>query len=129
MSAVHENLMLRSPIGKKAKDSERPSACNHSDVLYSGNVPAFAAEELKRLYSNIFSTVQKFENDGSLDGASTYVARDGSEVTAVLLFQTKGRRIQVLNEFIIAPQLISAKNAIAARTSNKSRFFRCMMSP
>lgn len=77
---------------------------NNVDVTvecYDGHVPASAAQELDRLYGNIYSSLLYLQLQGGLNGAHTYIARRGEEVIAVFLYTVNEERIRVLNEGMI----------------------------
>jgi hypothetical protein len=108
MNVAHENFISASVSSLRIDSQFEMVGVDEytiSALCYDNQIPAFAVTELKRLYSNIFSTIEKLENDGSLDGASAYVVRDDTGITCILLFRHDGKRIRVLNEFIELKQL------------------------
>lgn len=66
--------------------------------FYEGEVPAFVAPHLERLYRCVMTTVARFEIDGEARQASTWVVRERGEVTCVFLFRREGRAVTVLNQ-------------------------------
>lgn len=72
---------------------------------YDHAVPDFVGAELDRLYGSLHSSLVHFRHYGGLEGASTYVARRGSEVLAILLFRIDAGQVQVINEgILLAPR-------------------------
>lgn len=66
--------------------------------FHENEVPAFAEEELERLYGSIFSSMAQFRAYGGAENASTYVAREGDEIKALFLYELQGQTLQVVNE-------------------------------
>lgn len=63
------------------------------------HIPDFAAAELERLYSSIFSSLALFAvYEAGFDKTRAYVVREDGEITTLLLFRIEGRRVKVLNE-------------------------------
>lgn len=89
-----------------------------STTFYDNSVPEFAAQEMERLYSNLFSTLPQFAFRDSLP-LSTYVACQGLDRVSVLLFAQRGSVIQVLNEGmrISEEELLRFAHAAFARYS------------
>jgi len=102
MNVARENLMSSISLPRIVPQVELTDLDEYTIAAdcYENRIPAFVGAELKRQYRNIFSTLEKFENDGSLNGVSTYIVRDNTEITCILLFRRNGKRIHVLNEFI-----------------------------
>ena len=76
---------------------------NAGDVsisCYEKDIPAFVADEMRNLYENIFSSLEKFKALGEMNGACAYVLRRGDMVSSAFLFLKEGKRVHVLNEFI-----------------------------
>lgn len=67
---------------------------------YENEVPAFAHHEIARLHGHLYCLPSYLEMNGMLDGASTYVARQGGAAVSVLLYRRDGGAISVLNEFV-----------------------------
>lgn len=67
---------------------------------YDNHVPRFAEAELERLYGTIFSSLVHFRVYGGAENASTYVARDGGGITALLLFRREKNTVRVINEWV-----------------------------
>jgi CelD/BcsL family acetyltransferase involved in cellulose biosynthesis len=66
--------------------------------FYDNEVPAFAEAELERLYQCLMSTVARFDLYEAAPGASTYVVREGGQVTALFLFRRERTHVTVYNE-------------------------------
>ena len=67
---------------------------------YRNEIPPFAGAELARLYGHIHSSLAFFETSRPTDNVSTYVARAGNQISAVLVFRLVDGVVEVLNEFI-----------------------------
>lgn len=73
-----------------------------SASLHHEEVPAFAEQELERLYSNVYASLKEWRASGALRaGTSTYVERQDGRITTLYLFRCDGREIRVLNEGIV----------------------------
>jgi CelD/BcsL family acetyltransferase involved in cellulose biosynthesis len=66
--------------------------------FYDNEVPAFAEDELERLYECVMTTVARFDIYNAAPGASTYVVREHGLVTALFLFRREARQVVVYNE-------------------------------
>jgi hypothetical protein len=65
---------------------------------YDNAIPDFVAAEMDRCYSSLYSSVSYLRLTGKLSGStSTYVARSGSAIRAVFLFEREGSVVRVLN--------------------------------
>ncbi|WP_158597951.1 GNAT family N-acetyltransferase [Noviherbaspirillum saxi] len=53
---------------------------------------------MDRLYGSLYSSLSHFRTCDNLDGVNTYVAREGSRVSAIFLYRVAGKSIQVINE-------------------------------
>jgi hypothetical protein len=78
---------------------------HHSDTegafitYYENAVPLAIADELDRLYENVFSSLAHFKAYGGLTtDTCTYIARDGNETVAIFLFRRLQDTVLVLNE-------------------------------
>jgi hypothetical protein len=67
---------------------------------YTSEIPPFVKTELERLYSHLFSSLPFFETFRTTENVCTYVVMRDGQPSTILLFQNKGRRIDVLNEMI-----------------------------
>jgi CelD/BcsL family acetyltransferase involved in cellulose biosynthesis len=67
---------------------------------YDHQVPPFAEAEMDRLYESEFSSLAHFRVYGGAENASTYLARDGDEIRALLLFRRERNRVRVINEWM-----------------------------
>ena len=76
------------------------SNINSGVTHYDNRVPPFAEEEMDRLYESEFSSLAHFRVYGGAENASTYLARDGDEIVALLLFRIEKNRVRVINEWI-----------------------------
>jgi hypothetical protein len=81
---------------------ERPLV--HGEVsieCFENEVPAFAQREIARLHGHLYCLPSYLEMSGQLEGASTYVVRQGGSPVTVLLFRREGKAVEVLNEFVL----------------------------
>ena len=78
----------------------RQSRSETTVEFHDNAVPPYAAAALDRLYGSIYSTLDQFRLDDSLAGASTYVARSGNRISALLLYRIDGGVATVLNQMI-----------------------------
>ncbi len=75
---------------------------------HENTIPDFAEAELERLYQSIFSSMAMLRIYDSSAQISTYVARKGPRVIALLLCRRDHGRLSVCNEVVqLAPQEIS----------------------
>lgn len=63
-------------------------------------VPPFVEENLRRLYSSLYSSLAHRRIFGGMENASTYVVRCNGAIVDLWLFRRNGGRVQVLNEGI-----------------------------
>jgi len=77
-----------------------PEAGDISIHCYPNEVPSFVGPELESLYDNLYSSLAQFTINGTLDAASTYLARRGGRIVALFLFRQERHRVRVLNEII-----------------------------
>jgi hypothetical protein len=88
--------------GAASDKSRMRQAQSGTTVEFHDNaVPAYAADALDELYGSIYSTLDQFRLDNALAGASTYVARSGNRITALLLYRIDGGVATVLNQMIV----------------------------
>lgn len=91
-------------IGQKLVETmppSSPSAENISVTCHENEVPPFVADELERLYGNIYASLAQWQSVGALSAdVSTYVVRSGGHITSLLLFRRENRQVRVLNEGI-----------------------------
>lgn len=69
-------------------------------ACYINEVPLFVETELVRLYDTLYSSLPFFKIYRSTEQLSSYVAWRGNLPTALILFQFRNGRIEVLNEMI-----------------------------
>lgn len=91
--------------GKTLAGATPPAlACaeNISVTCHENEVPPFVADELERLYGNIYASLVQWRVCGALSAdVSTYVVRCGGNITALFLFRRENGQVQVLNEGIV----------------------------
>lgn len=76
-------------------------ADNIDTSLHLYEIPAFAEDELERLYENIYASMKEWRVTSELrSDVSAYVERKSGIVTALYLFRVCGREARVLNEGI-----------------------------
>lgn len=68
--------------------------------FHEHGVPSYVESALDTLYGSVFSTLDQFRIDNSLESASTYIARCGSVIRAVLLYRIENGVATVLNQLI-----------------------------
>jgi CelD/BcsL family acetyltransferase involved in cellulose biosynthesis len=73
---------------------------NSTITHYDRQVPPFVEEEMDRLYESEFSSLAHFRIFGGAENASTYLARDGDKIAALLLFRIEKNKLRVINEWI-----------------------------
>jgi hypothetical protein len=70
-------------------------------TLYANKIPAFVAEELPRLYGNIYSSLAQWQTWGALESDfHVYVVRRGQRIETLLVYRIEGTTARVLNEGI-----------------------------
>lgn len=74
-----------------------------TETIYTGEIPAFVDATLERLYASVYCTLTRIEAYDSLNGICTYVRKEGSIITAVLLFRLQGHVVSVINQQITLP--------------------------
>jgi hypothetical protein len=67
---------------------------------YLSEIPPFVKTELDRLYGHLFSSLPFFDTFRTTENVCTYVVRQNGLPSTILLFENKGKRIDVLNEMI-----------------------------
>ena len=67
---------------------------------YENAVPPFVEENMRRLYSSLYSSLAHRRIFGGMENASTYIVRRNGEIVDLWLFRLSGGRVQVLNEGI-----------------------------
>lgn len=88
-------------FGDIAIESRAAPADDVSVVCHENQVPPFVESELDRLYGHIFSSLPQLRVYGELGArTSTYVARQGGKIIALLLFRRDGNVVRVLNQSI-----------------------------
>jgi hypothetical protein len=73
-------------------------------VQVFSEMPAFAGEHLERLYGALYSSLRYFRTCDSLDGVHTYVARQGKDISAILLYRIEAGAVHVVNEGMRLPE-------------------------
>jgi CelD/BcsL family acetyltransferase involved in cellulose biosynthesis len=63
-------------------------------------VPPFVEENLRRLYSSLYSSLAHRRIFCGMENASTYIVRSNGAIVDLWLFRLSGHRVQVLNEGI-----------------------------
>jgi len=74
------------------------TACE--ERFYEDGMPAFVEAALERLYATPMTTLLRFSQVYCLRAATTYVARSGAGITAVIVFRRERGRLVVYNEQI-----------------------------
>lgn len=89
-----ESLLMRTGFTSKMNTTDTSIEC------HDGHVPEWVAEELDRLYGNIYSSLAHFRLFGGLEHACTYARRrqPDNEIVALFLFRLEHNRVMVLNE-------------------------------
>lgn len=101
MGDVSINASMTTMDQARAAPTQAQAGDAYSVTCHENDVPPFVEAELVRLYGNIYSSLCQFRIDGVLSApTSTYVERQGQEITAVFLFQRTKREARVLNEGI-----------------------------
>ncbi|HJW57545.1 MAG TPA: GNAT family N-acetyltransferase [Burkholderiaceae bacterium] len=67
---------------------------------YENDVPSFVADDMERLYENIFSSLAQYRIYNDVLDTSTYIVRKGGQVVTVFLFRCERATVRVLNEVI-----------------------------
>lgn len=73
-------------------------ADKHVSCVYENEIPAFARQEMERLYQNTFASPEA--EHVRQPGTHTYVAWTGAVIVAVILFHLNGSQARVLNAAI-----------------------------
>lgn len=73
---------------------------NEPVACYIHEIPSFVETELERLYGHLRSSLPFFETFRTTKNVGTYFVSQGGRLTIILLIQSKGRKINVLNEMI-----------------------------
>jgi len=69
-----------------------------------GQVPPGIGPQLDELYGSIYSTLDQFELDGALDGASTFAVTQDGRPKSLLLYRREGSLVSVLNRQVALPR-------------------------
>jgi hypothetical protein len=67
---------------------------------YDSTVPAFAEQEIDRLYGHLYCSPSFLDVARELDGTSTYVARKNGDPVAVLLYRQQGNEVVVISDYV-----------------------------
>lgn len=87
------------PFGLAAQTPFSPREA--SVAIYPNHVPAFVDREMERIYQSIYSSAFFLRDEERAGGpVGTYVVRSQGQVTGILLFRIRERRIEVINEII-----------------------------
>lgn len=90
-----DGARLAKRIASELQAGEKISAVS----CYENEIPGFVEAELERLYENPYSSLQQLKIYGKLtQDTNTCVVRNGVEITAIFLFQHRGRQVTVINE-------------------------------
>ncbi|MDF3035865.1 MAG: family N-acetyltransferase [Paucimonas sp.] len=90
--------------------SQEPAFNNDISIqFYEKGIPQPAADDMDRLYQNLYSSYAQFAMTRDLGAVHTYVARRGGDPLAVLVFEKQGRSIRVVNSVIKLDQQETAR--------------------
>lgn len=93
-----EAVTYRAVLKRESEDRIDLDAVNIS--IYEHEVPGFVADEMDRLYGNLYASVNFLTLTGRMNQVNTYVVRKGGRATTILLFRLEGAKVEVLNEVI-----------------------------
>jgi hypothetical protein len=91
-------LIRPSEINPKAEPAADPGTLTIS--CYENEIPSFVAHEIDRLYEHLGCSFLNYSVMNTLDGASTYVVRQGGAAVTVLLFRRELHQVTVITEFV-----------------------------
>lgn len=78
-------------------------AARHGEIQVSchdGEIPAFVAQELDRLYRHPYCTLSYLAMMEDLAGTSTYVARQNGMPIVILLYRRTASEVTVINDYV-----------------------------
>jgi hypothetical protein len=105
VQGIKQEVEVANNAGNHAPLKNQATAClERSEEVtiscYEDEVPPFVEAEMDRLYGHINSSLSHFIVRRRAQGASTYVARCGSQALAILLFKREKGKVSVINEMI-----------------------------
>lgn len=112
-------------------ESGRPHADTSSnqnpitETIYTDEIPAFVDATLERLYACVYCTLTRIEAYDSLQRICTYVRKDGSTITAIILFRVDKHIVSVVNQQIsLSEAKLSSFCEAIFRTFKKSQVIK-----
>lgn len=89
-------------FGMRHDITDHYSEANIPEIIsiYENEIPSFVEIELERLYSNVYSTLARFNIYGTATNASTYVVKKGDVITAIFIFREERGEIKLINQQI-----------------------------